>query len=230
MNEDEKRNLIYGGAASRLRTYDDRSELNDMLNSSPETQFLGNKPPPTPTPTPNPRAILGNLGLELGSQMRWNANEIEKIRQENNKLANAKGYLGVVDRPIGTTLLDRPQTAFGLMPVNEGSGKNRYAFFDYPKASAASLANPPRNLDYRQPRANDAVMRTSNQLPVGALELGMPAPRFDLLRDPYRSGNINPVFKFQSDEVAPEQPPSQNFQMNQNDLMDLGRKYGWDFR
>jgi hypothetical protein len=32
----------------------DKSDLNDMLNSSPETQFLG-KPKPTPTPTAVPK-------------------------------------------------------------------------------------------------------------------------------------------------------------------------------
>lgn len=32
----------------------DRNDLNDMLNSSPETQFVAPKPVPTPTPTPPP--------------------------------------------------------------------------------------------------------------------------------------------------------------------------------
>ncbi len=44
-----KRNVL--GKAPRLA---DRDELNDMLNQSPETQFLG-KQKPTPTPTPAPR-------------------------------------------------------------------------------------------------------------------------------------------------------------------------------
>jgi len=36
---------------SGFKVAGDRSELNDMLNQSPETQFLS-KPQPTPTPTP----------------------------------------------------------------------------------------------------------------------------------------------------------------------------------
>lgn len=47
-----------------------RSELNDMLNASPETQFMGNQGTPTPTPSPTTQQastmtldILKRLGV-----------------------------------------------------------------------------------------------------------------------------------------------------------------------
>lgn len=46
--------------AVNQRLFDDRSDLQGMLNQTPETSFLSNAPPsPTPTPTPTPRSFFG---------------------------------------------------------------------------------------------------------------------------------------------------------------------------
>lgn len=152
-----------------------------------------------------------------------------------------------VPRSGTTKVSDSP--LYNVQPPNDPinvSAANRYPFFDYPKTSASALINPPSRLDYRAPQAQSSVMRTSSQLPVGPLELGMPAPRFNLLRDPFRSGNINPMFKFYGPEMLDEvTPPAQtptpspgqvpnpnNFQMSiptprEMDMMKA--KYGFNY-
>lgn len=52
LNEAMKRNLFpnHRGSFFPAARMSDRSELNDMLNQSPETGFLGPSPSPTPTP------------------------------------------------------------------------------------------------------------------------------------------------------------------------------------
>lgn len=47
------------------RLFDDRSDLNSMLNQTPETAYLGTPPAtPTPTPTPAPRSYFGFQGFQ----------------------------------------------------------------------------------------------------------------------------------------------------------------------
>ena len=52
------------------RLFDDRSDLNNMLNQTPETAFLG--PTPTPTPTPVPRANFGFQGFRPQNVSQFN--------------------------------------------------------------------------------------------------------------------------------------------------------------
>lgn len=77
-------------------------------------------------------------------------------------------------------------------PTGKSMGMNEFVFPQ--PTSAFRLAMPPRTL-FRQPTFQSAVMQTASQLPVGALELGMPAPRFNLLRSQARGGFFNPVFQ-----------------------------------
>ena len=53
------------------RLFDDRSELNGMLNQSPETSFLGTPPAPTPTPTPRPKSYFQ---VPPNSQFNYSSN------------------------------------------------------------------------------------------------------------------------------------------------------------
>jgi hypothetical protein len=52
----------HGGRVKKMQS-GGRSDLNDMLNSSPETAFLG-KPSPTPKPTPKPRKMQDGGSVE----------------------------------------------------------------------------------------------------------------------------------------------------------------------
>jgi hypothetical protein len=66
---DEARNLMVPQRAMQSffpavnqRLFSDKSDLNDTLNQSPETSFLGTPASsPTPTPTPSPRSYFGGL-------------------------------------------------------------------------------------------------------------------------------------------------------------------------
>lgn len=183
---------LTGGAAGRVRRFDDRRDLLDAADNA----FYGGgqvQPTPTPTPTPNP--------------------------------VPRSGTMKVSDSP----LYNIPP------PFTNVSAANRYPFFDYPKTSASALANAPGRLDYNAPQAQSSVMRTYSQLPVGPLELGMPAPRFNLLRDPFKSGNINPVFRFQEAAPPPGTVPDSTNSFMQNEPptpheMDMMKaKYGFNY-
>ena len=74
---------------------DDRSDLNDMLNQTPETSYLGKNPTPTPAPSPTPTKpsnmnlaqLYDHFGVEARppspvQQLIPNPNETEQLRQQ----------------------------------------------------------------------------------------------------------------------------------------------------
>lgn len=78
--------------AVNQRLFDDRSDLQGMLNQTPETSFLSNAPPsPTPTPTPTPRSYFGG-GYRNTTGFQGNVPTMTPPRQFNFGLGMNRGF------------------------------------------------------------------------------------------------------------------------------------------
>lgn len=120
-------------SAARTFASNDRNELQDMLNQSPETQFLG-KPQPTPTPTPTPSAVkpsqmslshlYGHFGVEryVSQSNRSGTRPMYQPRPASDTSLSGGGpssgfqlYYKGTNVPAGTTGTDRYGNA--LFPI-----------------------------------------------------------------------------------------------------------------